>query len=119
MKRSKCAKRGYSKSQDFYEVYAADATDDIPTLYQRSMGGHCYDEVDSAKVIQLVTLYLRRKYKEAFACLKKNFSFLFENENENEKKQPICTEWYHDTIRKVIKIVADRPYDEKYIFVKI
>ena len=116
MKRAKSvkdAKHGTcgGHSEVFHEVFASD---DVLPLYLQSIGMHNFYEVDSAKVTQLAILYLQRKYTEAFACLEKNFSFLF----ENEKKQSICTEWYHDTIRRIIKIVADRPHELKYVFAK-
>ena len=84
----------------------------IPELKYCTRQRNCYI-VNSVHVRQLVVFYLCRKYRDAFEYLEEYFSFLFE-----DKKQPICTEWYHDTIRKIIKMVADRPYDEKYIFAK-
>ena len=69
--------------------------------------------VDAWRVKSLVILYLCGDYKGAFGFFEKNFNFLFDN-----IKWPICNEWYHDKMRRILKMVADRPYDERYLFAK-
>lgn len=74
-------------------------------------GGHFV--VDAWRVKSLVILYLCGDYKGAFGFFEDNFNFLFEN-----IKRPICNEWYHDKIRRILKMVADNPYNINYIFAK-
>lgn len=68
-------------------------------------------EVEGKTCKEFVILYLSERYDDAYYFLEENFSFLFEN-----RKQPVNVNWYHETARKIMMLVAKDPYRLRYYF---